>query len=158
MDSVAGPVTDQDDVRWEFTISLQVSNITDFNPSTPLPESDSPSPARSMHLLALVVDGSKFASYPQELITKMKSAIDCAKHPTRRIPRVVLVTHVDKVILCNVKIQIYKDVWMLLRCERYYCPHDNVSLLFLVKVRLRTEVQRTSSSTQPWFELMKSRS
>ena len=78
--------------------------MTEFNPSTPLAVPDSPSPARSMHLLAVVVDGSKFASYPQELIAKMKSAIDCAKHPTRKIPRVVLVTHADKVILCNVKI------------------------------------------------------
>jgi len=74
----------------------KAKNRAPFNPSAPLRRSDGqPTLDSSMHLLVLVVNGVNTETYSPTAIDKMKKAMDYAK--SKEIPRVVLVTHVDRV-------------------------------------------------------------
>ena len=80
----------------------KVANTTAFNPKAPLPRSDSrQNLAERMHLLALVVNGKEFGGescmYSKEIVTIIQVIIDTAKSHPRKIPCVILVTHMDEV-------------------------------------------------------------
>ena len=75
-----------------------VTDMAAFSPFMPLPKYDAPRTFPDcMHVLVLVVNGAMFDKYPPELIHQMKQVMDIAECNPRKIPRMVLVTHIDSV-------------------------------------------------------------